>query len=319
MENLILITAHCLTYEQEKKLENCIDSVLILNYHVALISHTHISPHIQKKCEYYFYDHLNDVSDNYNFLEHENFSFDNKIIQSRFFQKYFYGFAIYRMFSIGSQIAINFGYQNLHHIEYDCEILDQNLIRENAEHLDIYDSVIYTDNGKEDGFLFGSFKSFKVKSLPEEFKTYNKEFITEEMMKRNPKNLETVSKHLFLNSGKVLIKNENELTQSKFSKGVKFYGRNLHYTLYYDPKDGNLYIFYKSFKQIEEKICVLVNNQRAVNIDVSPNRWYIRPLGIFDEIHFIRVDNSERIIYNLAFDENFRDIFKNKSYISEVR
>ena len=95
-------------------------------------------------------------------------------IPCEFFHKTFYGFAIYRMFCIANQIAINFGYENIHYIEYDCELLDKKLINENSKLLENYDSVIYTDNGKENGFLFGSFKSLKVKTLPENFKNYNK-------------------------------------------------------------------------------------------------------------------------------------------------
>ena len=177
MNDLIFITAFCPTEEQERVLEKCIDSVLQCGKDIALISHSHIPTHIQKKCQYYFYDHLNDTSDDYNLLGHNQFIFDNKKIQSRFFNKTFYGFAIYRMFSIASQIAINFGYDNIHHIEYDCELLDKTLIDKNSDYLKEYDSVICTDNGKKDGFLFGSFKSFKVSSLPEHFKNYNRDFI----------------------------------------------------------------------------------------------------------------------------------------------
>ena len=105
---------------------------------------------------------MNDVSDDVSLLGLEFFESGDFKILSRFFNKTFYGFAIYRMFSIASQIAINFGYKNIHHIEYDCELIDKNLILENANSLETYDSIIYTDNGNEDGFLFGSLKSFNV-------------------------------------------------------------------------------------------------------------------------------------------------------------
>ena len=198
MKDLIFITAYCQTEEQEKVLEKCVDSVLQCEKHVALISHSHIPIHIQKKCQYYVYDYNNEISDDYNLLGHLSFQFDDKIIHSRFFNKTFYGFAIYRMFSIASQIAINFGYDNIHHIEYDCELLDKDLINEHSKLLEEYNSVICTDNGKEDGFLFGSFKSFKVSSLPEYFKSYNKEFIESEIRKLEPKQLEYLTKKIFI-------------------------------------------------------------------------------------------------------------------------
>jgi hypothetical protein len=316
MKDLIFITAFCPTEEQERALEKCIDSVLRCGKHIGLISHSHISIHIQKKCHYYFYDHLNDVSDNYNFLEHENFRFDDKIIQSRFFQKYFYGFAIYRMFSIASQIGINFGYENIHHIEYDCELIDKDLIEENSKLLKEYDSVIYTDNGEKNGFLFGSLKSFKIKTLPDEFKNFNREYIEVQMKKVNPTNLECVTKDLFIKSGKVLF--QNIPSEERFSKSKKFYGRNLHYTLFYNPGDLTLNIFYKSIKNSREKIFVIVNEERVISIKVTPNHWHIRSLGVFDEITHVRIDNSDKIIYQKSFDNDFREIYKIKSYISDI-
>ena len=316
MNDLIFITAFCPTEEQERVLEKCVDSVLQCGKDIALISHSHIPTHIQKKCQYYFYDHLNDTSDDYNLLGHNQFSFNNKKIQSRFFNKTFYGFAIYRMFSIASQIAINFGYDNIHHIEYDCELLDKTLIDKNSDYLKEYDSVICTDNGKKDGFLFGSFKSFKVSSLPEHFKNYNRDFIENEMKVLEPKQLEFFTKNLFINNGKVLF--QNEPTEDKFKRGGAFYNRNLHYTLYYNPIDLTLNIFYNSINDNEENIVVIVNKEKIINISVKPKHWHIRTLGVFDDINHIRIDNSQKVIYEKTFDDNFREVFKIKSYIMDI-
>ena len=314
MKDLILITAYCPTEEQENALERCVNSVLECGKHIVLISHSHVSIHIQKKCQYYFYDYNNEISDDYNLLGHHHFKFGNQKIQSRFFNKYFYGFAIYRMFSIACQIAINFGYQNIHHIEYDGLLLDKNLIDENSKHLEEYDSVIYTDNGKEDGFLFGSFKSLKVISLPEQFKNYNKEFIETEMKLIEPKQLEVLTKNLFINSGKVLFKNEP--TDDRFKRGDRVFYRNLHFTLYYNPSDRTLNIFYNSVKDSSEEIVVIVNKTTMFNIQTKPFHWHIKPLGIFDDINHVRVDNSQKVIYDKTFDSQFREVFKIKSYIT---
>ena len=316
VKDLIFITAYCPTEEQEKVLEKCIDSVLMCEKHVALISHSHIPIHIQKKCQYYVYDYNNEISDDYNLLGHYHFNFGNQKIQSRFFNKYFYGFAIYRMFSIASQIAINFGYQNIHHIEYDCELLDKSLITQNSKLLEEYDSVIYTDNGKEDGFLFGSFKSFKVSSLPEHFKNYNKQFIEDMIKELEPKQLEVLTKNIFINSGKVFF--SNEPTNDKFKRGKILPSRNVHHTIFYNDEDKTLNIFYNSIKKEVEFITIIVNKEKVINLETKPYNWYVRPLGIFDEINHVRVDNSQKVIYDKTFDNEFREIFKIKSYITNV-
>jgi hypothetical protein len=316
MKDLIFITAYCPTEEQEKQLEKCVDSVLECGKHIALISHSHIPIHIQKKCQYYVYDYNNDISVDYSLFGSQSFYFDNKRIRSIFFNKTFYGFAIYRMFSIASQIAINFGYENIHHIEYDGLLLDKNLIDENSNHLEEYDSVIYTDNGKEDGFLFGSLKSLKVSSLPDKIKNFNREYIESDMRKREPKQLEYFTKELLINSGNVLFKSEP--TEDKFKRGKSIYYRNLHFTLYYNPADNRLNIFYNSLKKETEFITIIVNKETVVNLETKPYHWHIRPLGIFDEINHVRIDNSDKVIYEESFDQQFREIFKIKSYITNA-
>lgn len=315
MKDLIIVTAYCKTEDQEKALERCIDSVIKSDAHVALITHSHVPIHIQKKCQYYFYDYLNDISDDYRLLALKYFTFHNKVIQSIFFEKYFYGFAIYRMFSIGSQIAINFGYKNIHHIEYDCELLDVNLINEHSNLLEEYDSVIYTNTGDKDGLLHGPFKSFKVSSLPDNFKNYNRDFIKDEIIKMTPAALEFLTKKIFIKSGKVLFKDKNELN-NRFNSGESFYSRNIHYTFYYNADEKSLNLFYKGF-DFEEKITVIINKQKVINLDVKPNHWYVRPMGTFDEINHVRIDNSVKILFEKNFDQNEREIFKNKSFIRE--
>jgi hypothetical protein len=316
MRDLIFITAYCPTEEQEAALEKCINSILKCGKHVALISHTHIPIHIQKKCQYYVYDYLNEISDDYNLFGDNFFQTDDLIINSTFFQKSFYGFAIYRMFSIASQLAINFGYKNIHHIEYDCELLDETLISEHNSLLENYDSILYTDTGNKDGFMFGSLKSFKVKSLPDNFKNYNRDFIQSEMRRIEPKHLETFTKNLFINSGNVLFKHSNELTEQKFKKGPKFVSIGRHYNLFYNDSNKTLNVLYRSLTDNPENIVVIVNDKKIVRLNVSPRHWYIEQLGIFDEINYVRIDNSKKTLFEKHFDDEFREIFKKKSYVT---
>jgi tetrahydromethanopterin S-methyltransferase subunit B len=316
MDDLIFVTAYCPTEEQEAALEKCINSILKCGKHIALISHTHISTHIQKKCQYYVYDYLNEISDDYNLFGDNFFATDNILINSAFFQKSFYGFAIYRMFSIASQLAINFGYKNIHHIEYDCELLDETLISEHISLLETYDSILYTDTGNKDGFMFGSLKSFKVKSLPDNLKNYNKDFIESEMRRIEPKHLETFTKSLFINSGNVLFKHDNELTEQKFKKGPKFISIGRHYNLFYNDSDKTLNVLYRSLTDNPENIVIIVNDKNIVRLNVSPRHWYIKPLGIFDEINYVRIDNSKKTLFEKHFDNEFRETFKKKSYIT---
>ena len=79
MKDLIFITAYCPTDEQIEALEKCLESVKKTGCHILLVSHTHIPIHIQKKCQYYVYDYLNEISDDYNLFGDNFFAAPNII------------------------------------------------------------------------------------------------------------------------------------------------------------------------------------------------------------------------------------------------
>jgi hypothetical protein len=54
-------------------------------------------------------------------------------------------------------------------------------------------------------------------------------------------------------------------------------------------------------------------------IEVLPNTWSIRHLGLFDEINHVRIDNSAKIIYQKSFDSQDKELFKIKSYLLKVK
>jgi hypothetical protein len=136
------------------------------------------------------------------------------------------------------------------------------------------------------------------------------------MRKIDLKQLEVVTKNLFINSGKVLFLNEP--SKDKFKKGRKFLSRNLHFTLFYDPLKKTLNLFYNTTKTSSEEIVVIVNKKHIINLHTQVGHWQITRLGIFDEIDYVRIDNSDKIIYELSFDKELREIFKSESYITNA-
>ena len=113
----------------------------------------------------------------------------------------------------------------------------------------------------------------------------------------------------------MLFKNDNDLSNQKFKKGPKFYTVGVHYTLYYNSINNTINIFYLSTKSYDENIVVIVNNE-VVRFKALPNRWHIQRLGEFDEVNYVRIDNSDKCLYEKSFDDEFKKVFANKSYIT---
>ena len=124
--DLIFVTAYCPTPEQIDRLSKCIDSLPNDQFDIALITHSHVPLEIQQKCQYYIYDHLNDLSDDEELRHFEYHSSKTHRLKSKLVKKTpFYGFSIYRMFSAISKLAKNYGYQRIYHVEYDYVIKDK--------------------------------------------------------------------------------------------------------------------------------------------------------------------------------------------------
>lgn len=319
MNDLILITAYCPTEIQEKMLEDCIDSVIGLGYHILLISHTHVPIHIQKKCNYYFYDYLNDVTQDDNLLYFNWFAIDETtFIKSKYFTKEFYGFAIYRMFTMASQIAENFGYDNIHHIEYDCILKNTNLINEHSNLLNEYDSVFYTDNGQETGMIFGAFKSFKVSKLPKLFKKFDKNEMKRIMVDRPLLPLENFTKSIFKEEGNPIYMNSRELVKSG-----QFFQNNSplrlkHFAPYYNSDNDEFYLFYKNLNETNELLRIYVNGINSINLLPQPNHWYMRKLCKSDELNSLMVLSGNKIIYDKQYNKQDRETLKQNSYLIKI-
>ena len=78
-------------------------------------------------------------------------------------------------------------------------------------------------------------------------------------------------------------------------------------------------IFYNSIIDSSEDIVIIVNKTRVINLTTKPYHWHIRPLGVFDEINHVSVDNSQKVIYDKTFDNEFREIFKIKFKIYDFK
>jgi hypothetical protein len=89
-----------------------------------------------------------------------------------------------------------------------------------------------------------------------------------------------------------------------------------HYNLFYNDRDKTLNVLYRSLTDNPENIVVIVNDNKIVRLNVSPRHWYIKPLGIFDEINYVRIDNSKKTLFEKHFDNEFREMFKQKSFIT---
>lgn len=316
MKDLIFITAYTPTTQHEELLEKAILSVKKIGFDILLVSHSHTPINIQKMCQYYFYDHLNDVTDDVDFRHFEYFSFPEFQIESKYFTKNFYGFSIYRMFSIASKIAKNFGYERLYHMEYDCEVLDESIFVEHQELLKSHDAVFYTAGGQESDFLVACFKSFKVDSLPETFANYDKEHITDLMINIPCKPLENYTKRIFRGLNTKFLDSRSIFRTGRFVQS-NLTSRKKHFTLFHHTKTDTLNFFYRNMWEEKQKVMVITNGESITTIDSKPGYFNVRPLCPIDEFREVMVFVDNNLVYEIKVDNQEQlDTFKQNAFSS---
>jgi hypothetical protein len=310
--DLIFVTAYCPTQEQIDRLSQCIDSLPNENFDIAIITHSHVPLEIQQKCQYYIYDHLNDLSDDEELRHFEYHSSETHRLKSKLVKKTpFYGFSIYRMFSAISKLAENYGYKRIYHVEYDYVIKDKSIFTNHKNFLQKFDSVFYKID-EDDDMILGGLKSFNVDKLPELFKNYNKEKMVEMMKGENLIPLEEFTKKIFSDSGNVLLISKSHIKERVEIK--KFTSQELNWCYCYNEKDGQLYLFYLNIINDLELIGVKSDDFYDEK-KLTKDKYYIKSLGDINNIHNLTLLRNKTIVSEINITEEFKEKIKKYSII----
>jgi len=310
--DLIFVTAYCPTQEQIDRLSQCIDSLPNENFDIAIITHSHVPLEIQQKCQYYIYDHLNDLSDDEELRHFEYHSSETHRLKSKLVKKTpFYGFSIYRMFSAISKLAENYGYKRIYHVEYDYVIKDKSIFTNHKKFLQKFDSVFYKID-EDDDMILGGLKSFNVDKLPELFKNYNKEKMVEMMKGENLIPLEEFTKKIFSDSGDVLLISKSHIKERVEIK--KFTSQELNWCYCYNEKDGQLYLFYLNIINDLELIGVKSDDFYDEK-KLTKDKYYIKSLGDINNIHNLTLLRNKTIVSEINITEEFKEKIKKYSII----
>lgn len=312
MKDLIFVTAHCPSREQIDRLRECINSLPGDTFDIALISHTHIPLEIQMRCQYYIYDHLNELSDDEELRHFEMHGDTTHFLKSKYIKKTpFYGFAIYRMFSTISKLAKNYGYERIYHVEYDYVIKDKSIFTNHKKLLNNFDSIFYTID-EDSEMILGGLKSFNVKKLPDLFENYNKEEMTKVMKAENLIPLEVFTKKIFKDAGNTLFISKRILENKVEVR--KFISQDLNWCWCWNASSNQVYLFYLNIFPTPQHIRVesdLVYLETTIQMEM----YKIISLGDIDEVKFLSLSREGTNVALVHITEEFKSKIKKYSTI----
>ena len=312
MKDLIFVTAYCPDQEQIDRLSECIDSLPNDEFDIALISHSHIPLDVQKKCQFYIYDYLNELSDDEELKHFEFHRTKSHSLKSKYLNKnQFYGFAIYRMFSTICKLAKNLGYERIYHVEYDFVIKDKSIFTNHKNFLNKYDSVFYTID-EDSNMILGGLKSFNVSKLPHLFENYNREEMTKIIKEQDLIPLEKFTKKIFQDVGNNLFISKKVIEEKVDYK--KFVSQDLSWCYCYNKSDNQLYFFYSNIFNDDQHIKV-ESNKVKFKTTIQSKRFHIQNLGDIDEVKFLSFYRNETKTSHINITEEFKSKIKKYSTI----
>lgn len=311
--DLIFVTAHCPTKEQEDRLRLCVDNLIIEGFDLAIISHTHIPLDIQQKCQYYIYDQFNELVDDEDLRYFEYHEGPEYTIQTKYFKKVpFYGLAIYRMFSIISKLAENFNYERIYHVEYDYLINDKNIFQNHKIFLQKFDSIFYTIP-EDDNLVVGGFKSFRVDRLPQLFKNFNRKEILSRIRTESLLPLENFTKKIFSESGNSLFISV-DLIRSKVQI-KKFETQQINWAISYNIDNDNIGIFYINMHDENLDLFITTNRKNNFTLHIGDKVSSYIELGKINEVNHISIFKNQTIFYESDITSEFKEKIKTNSIV----
>jgi hypothetical protein len=326
MKDLIFITAYCPDEKRENILRDLASSLQKFkdDFDIMVVSHTAIPLDIQKKVNFCFYDSKNEILTDWDLLNQPWFSPNNdRRIQSSFLSRKNTHLAIWRMFVLGFSLAKNMGYNKVHHIEYDCYIVDDSEFKENSDLLNEYDSVIYINKQENiDDILFGSVQSYLVSKLDDILINLDEEAIKNLIRSSESKSPELMLQTILESNNKKVFKKDRKKLEEKGNRFGIVDGQmenrfNPWGVPYYDRLTNNVgFVVWNTTHEEGVEYKVIVNDTKIMNVSKTMmNYWSLMDLGKMDEIDSILVieNNKIRDIFNLTTPEEI-EVFKNSSF-----
>lgn len=323
MKDIILITAYCPDSKKLNKLRKLVNQLQDFNekYSIMIVSHSTIPSDIQEKVDLCLYDKKNELLTDWDLINQPFFGPNHgRFIQSGLLTGKNTHLAIWRMLILAFSVCKNNGYKKIHHIEYDCEILDDSEIESNSKLLNEYDFVYYVDKKENTrAILFGSFQSYKIDSIPEKLINLDEDWIKDLIRKSSSKSPEGMLKKILTEEGitfekdrKVLELNGNNFATSEDDDGFNDWG-----VPYVDLMDNCVYfVVWNTRKTNGVRYTIIINDKDVFTTDLVPmGNWKIIKMGSIEDVKKILTIEDDKVRDKIEFNNlEDRELFKKISF-----
>jgi hypothetical protein len=227
--------------------------------------------------------------------------------------------AIYSLLYYTFNFAKFKGFNKVHCIEYDINLVDLNLFNDISYTLEDYDTVMF--EREDDGWLYGTYFAFTMNDFPDEYFIYDEEKILDQLRNTETKMTECITDKLLTPNGRTIkLEPLSKLDPTNtFQKVDNHMNDELMWCVpLCDRHSDMVHFFVYNNKGGEYDIDVIVNDKHLNISTTCLNCWHVRPLGDINEINEILVLVNKKIKKHIILNDENRDMFRTYNFIEDL-
>jgi hypothetical protein len=321
MKDLISVFAYCPDNNRKKILQDLLIQLQPIRdrFEIMVVAHSSIPELSYDLIDHFYYDASNKLL--YDFDVRKKHWFTNGIfdINSTLVYPPSTHLAIYSLLYYTFNFAKFKGFNKVHCIEYDINLVDLNLFNDVSSTLEDYDTVMF--EREDDGWLYGTYFAFTMNNFPDEYFIYDEEKILNQLRNTETKMTESITDKLLTPNGRTIkLEPLSKLDPTNtFQKVDNHMNDELMWCVpLCDRHSDMVHFFVYNNKGGEYDIDVIVNDKHLNISATCLNCWYVRPLGNINEINEILVLVNKKIKKHIILNDENRDMFRTYNFIEDL-
>ena len=321
MKDLITVFSYCPDNHRKKILQDLLNQLQPIRdkFEIMVVAHSSIPELSYDLIDHFYYDASNKLL--YDFDVRKKHWFSNHLfdINSTLVYPPSTHLAIYSLLYYTFNFAKFKGFNKVHCIEYDINLVDLNLFDDVSSTLEDYDSVMF--KREEDGWLYGTYVAFTMNNFPDEYFIYDEEKILNQLRGSETKMSECITDKLLTPNGRTMkLEPLSKLDPTgSFQKVDNHMNDELMWCVpLCDRHSDMVHFFVYNNKGGKYDVNVIVNNTHIHIRTEDVGHWHLKPLGDINEINDILVLVNDKIKKHIILNEENRDMFRKHNFIQNI-
>lgn len=316
MKSLIAVFTYCPDTKRKLILNELLEQLQPLrnDFDIIVVSHSELPETTKDLSDFSYVESDNKLIYDFDLRNKFWFKAEKLFVHSSLVYQFSTHLSIYNLIHYVINFAKFKNYKKIHCVEYDLKISNLNLMNQVNDYLENFDNVMFRS---EDGWIHGTYFAFKTENFPNEYYTYNEEFILNEL-----KSVETnmtehyTPKFLSVNNRTTHFESSKSITQDTLLQKNDSHGNNeLNWCVPVVEKDtDNLYFFLYNEKGGDHDIDIIYNGNHLNFNAGEKGIWKIIPLGNISKNHKLLILVNKKIKHDIILTEENRAKFSQHNF-----